>query len=150
MTWLEKLLLSLYRFFFPPKRATLTLGRPYGDPMAKKLVKSGASISMTDLQSDGAVLTIYDGAGLAVPPSASWGVVWSTSDNSILVVTPDPSNPLNATISTATPAKAGTATVSAVVTPTPGGAALPAAVSPPITVTGGAPASADLTLGIPA
>lgn len=148
MTWLQKLLLSLYRFFFPPRRAKITLGKPYGDSMAKTLVKSGAPVTMTDLQKDGAVLTIYDGAGLAVPPSASWGVVWSSSNPAILTVTPDPTG-LTATIATPTPAVAGTATVSAVVTPTPGGAALPAAVSPPITVTGSTPASADITLGQP-
>lgn len=150
MTWLQEFLLWLYRHLFPPRRARIALGQPYGDPMAaKKLVKSGAPVTMTDPEKEGAVLTVYDGAGLVVPPSTTWGVVWSSSDPTVLVVTPDATNPLNAIVSTPTPANAGTATISAVITTTPGGPALPAAVSPPITVTGSTPASADITLGIP-
>ncbi len=143
-----------------PVSVDLTLGIPQPEGVhrmaltkkAKKLVKSGPPINMTDLQTDGCFLSLFDAQGLPVTfDPTKHAVAYTTSDSTILGVALNAASPPNATISTPTPPKGGTATVSAAVTFLDGVTpALPVATSPPITVTGGGTAmSADLTLGTP-
>jgi hypothetical protein len=149
-------LIALYNW-----RAALTLSAPTQTeatvmPAKKLKVGSGAPVNMTDIQTDGAILGLVDGAGNPVGTIDPTKVtaVWSSTDPTILAVAPNATNPLAATISTVgTPPKLGTASIIATLTfTTPPPAPLPAtltATSPPITVTASAPASADITLGTP-
>jgi len=141
-----------------PNRAVIELGTPQDQSgesdMAKlsskaKKMKAGVPVDITDIQSDGATLVIVDGAGnpvTAQPDPTTVSVAWTSSDPTILTVTPDPTNSLLATVKSV--GKLGTATIDATITFTSGTPA-PLTAMQDITVTNSAPVSATIQLGVP-
>jgi hypothetical protein len=126
---------------------------PKGDSRMKTLTTTpkGApnpNANITDIQSDGATLLPIDAAGNVVgtfdPTLVS--VSWSTSDQTILAVTANPTNPLAATI--ASTGELGTASVLATITFL-SGAPAPVIAEADITVTTSAIVSATMQLGTP-
>jgi hypothetical protein len=124
-----------------------------GKVMKKKVLQSGGgkgvapAVDITDIQQAGAVLVALDAAGQHVNlDPAKVTVNWTTSDDTVLSVTPDASNSLVATVSSK--GKLGSATVSAQITNNDGsGSPLNASVT--INVTTSTPVDAMIELGTP-
>ncbi len=118
----------------------------------KKKKLGGTNITFPQLASDGATLNLLDAGGnLVTTPldPTKTTVAWTSSDPTVITVTVDPTNQQLATAKST--GKIGSnVTLTATFTNVDGSTPLPPAVSDGIDVPAGPPASATITLGVPA
>ncbi len=140
-----------------PDHAEIVLGKPHGEThmAARKVLNAkhkkagGPPVTFPQLASDGATLNVYDkGGNLTKLDPAATTIAWTSSDDSVITVTPE-ADPTRATLQSTGKVGSGVM-ITASFTNTDGSPAIPPAVSDPIEVPAGPPASASITLGVPA
>ncbi len=113
---------------------------------------AAGNITFPQLASAGAVLNVYDKGGNVIPTGidgTKTSVAWTSSDDTVITVTPDPVD-VNKATATSTGKVGANVVLTATFTNLDGSPPIPPAVSDPIDCPAGPPATAKISIGTPA